>query len=314
MSRPVTTRGRGECGQAALEYVGLLVLVVAIFALALYRVQLSAAGRAVAGAVAAAFSGSRSDPSIGRARTELEAAITGDGLSLPLAVERAEEALGGRAPSLLREELLARLPDGARVLLRPDGGHVDPATGAPVAVVRTGFGFHVVTPSDEARGRGLYQPDLHLVDVGDFAVGAGLDAAAGRAAEAAASALGRSLGGRGLLGSWSGSAGRTAIAEGSGETGAAVAGQLLRDAAGNRSVEGAAARALASFTAASNEALPPIGAQSGDVIVCTTERTLAVRLDRTAYGAPRLVAVGFRPGVGAYATGTLSDSSLCRPT
>lgn len=308
-------RIRGEAGQAAVEYVGLLALIVVVCGLATYRVQLADAGRAIAAAIPNALSGQEEDASLRRARSELDASIAGTGLSLPLAIERATAKLGPKGVGLVRLELLARMPDGARALLGADHVGVDPATGGELSAIPKRFGFHVVTSDDEARSRGLYQPDLHLDDVGRFIAEAGLEAVAGKASEAAAEAVAKTLAkARGAGSSGSGEAARLGKAAmgGVGEGAAGMAGTHLEPGA---EAEGdIAAGALAAFASASNEDLPPIGAQAGDVILCSEVRVLHVALDRTSYGPGRSVAVGFRPGVGAYTTGRLSDPALCLPS
>lgn len=308
-------RIRGEAGQAAVEYVGLLALVVVVFGLAVYRVQLADAGRVIAATVSSAYPGQDEDANLRRARSELDASIAGAGLSLPLAIERATTKLGSKGVGLARLELLAKMPDGARALLGAGHDGVDPATGGTLSAIPERFGFHVVTSDDEAKSRGLYQPDLHLDDVGRFIADAGLEAVAGKASEAAAEALAKTLArARGAGSAGSGEAARfgKAAIGGVGEGAAAMAGTHLEPGA---DAEGdVAAGALAAFASASNEDLPPIGAQAGDVILCSEVRVLHVALDRTSYGPARSVAVGFRPGVDAYTTGRLSDPALCRPS
>jgi len=305
-------------GQATLEYVGLLVLIVVALGIASYRNHLLGAGRAVVGVIGKRFLSSGDDDAVRLTRSELEASLAGVGLSLPLAIQRAEAALGPKAAPLIREELVDRMPGAARELLRGSGATVDPGTGKATTVVREGLGFHVVTSGDETRGRGLYQPEVHLDELGAFVIDAGVDVVAGKAGEAAASVAGEAIGkmaGGGLLGSW-GSAARLRKAAPAAAGGAAsnVAGRLVEGIRTGGPTDGdIAARALAAFAASSNEDLPPIGAQAGDVIVCTTERTLHVRVDRVLRGPGRVIAAGYRPGVAAYTTGRLSDPSVCRP-
>ena len=324
MNRPARPAGRGERGQATLEYVALLVLVLVCFGLAAWRGALTGIGGDVVAAFGRALAGSDDADRQARTRSELDLALRGGGLSLPLVVRRAGVGLGADADRLVRDEVRLHLPSEVASELAVTRTSASVPTGGRDDVRREGFGFHIISVEDEASQRGLYDTSLHLPEIAAFAGTVAIDAAGGKLIRLAGGAVARHAGGHAssVLGRLRGTRVAKLAVEGVGGSAASVGGKLLRPLLGEAGVATErdpsspgrdAAKALAEFASASNEDLPPLGAQTGDVIVCTTERSLHVSLDRSTKGPGRIVAVGFRPGVAGYASGTLTDPSLCRP-